>query len=153
MTISLEDAVNLLQEQHETIDEVVYAPRLHEYNRGTMHRPDLPAVFVIPRDGQWSNPMGIGCRSEDRLWEITVLVADTQTGVETEFFPIVTKLIDAFGELYNGTSINTASGGDLYVVVDDESPSDTGIDDDISYADTPYYGFQFTVRIWRKAAS
>ena len=154
MGITLTNTVNLLQDLHAAIPGVEWSPHLDDYPRGELARSDLPCILTIPGPGTMNNRFGIGCRSEEREYQIMVMVADTGPSVQTEFFPEVARLIDELHELYNGNSVGNASNSDLHVEVSGENaPDDTGIDDEVSHADTRYYGFQLTVRIWRKAST
>lgn len=153
MGISLTDTVNLLQKWHGNVSGIEHAPRLDEYPRGELARSDLPCVLVFPQEGIMNNKFGIGCRSEERDYNIMVLVADTGTGIQTDWLPEITRLIDEFHELYNGNSISNDSSGNLHVEIGENAPEDTGVNDEIIFADTQYFGFQLTVRIWRKAST
>jgi len=147
----LEETVDILQELHREVDGIAWAPYLKQYPTGEIARSDMPCVMTIPQTGVWGvRQLGLGCVADDRVYRVVVITADTGTGIETEYFSEPCRLIDEFGRLYNSKSIATAGGGDLTIRLDGELPLDTGLDDEIVHADTRYYGFQFTIRIWRK---
>lgn len=153
MGYTLEETVNFLQEKHRDLEGVQWSPYLAEYPRGEIARSNMPCVLTIPEVGTWGGGLrtiGMNCDKDDRIYRVVVITSDTGSGIGTDFFSEVCRLIDTFGAFYNTNSIQSASGGDLTMMLTSETPIDSGIDEEIIHADTRYYGFQFTIRIVRK---
>lgn len=150
---TLLETADLIQEMHRGIEGVKKAPYLKEYPRGELNSMDFPLVLVYPETAQWSNPFGMGCKSERRSWRVVCIIASPNEGVMFEALEKAVKLIDEIGKTYNDASntIMTESDGNLLIEITDEFPNDSGFDDELVHADTIYYGFTFNLLVWRKA--
>ena len=148
--------IELLQQEHAKVDGVETAPLfLEDYPMGQIERMDMPAVLTFPSEGQWDMWNMHSQDTQRRTFDVKLIVADHETGLDGESLQNVAILMQRLGQLYTqvGKQQLQSTPSQILINVNDFPATDTGLTALVAWDDVLYWGCEFQVQLTEKYTS